>query len=646
MALSVIPSSSRLLALSAAAQCRLISAVLVLAGFVAYSNSLDVPLILDDWATIQENPKIRQVQPLWEALRPPENTGVGGRPIANLSFVLNYALSGDSLRGYHAGNILIHLCGGLLLFGVVRHTLALPRWSSRFAAHAPLLAGAVAALWLLHPIQTQSVAYLSQRTESLMGLFYLGTLYAFLRGAQSSSFARLCWHALAIVSCACGMATKEGMVTVPALIALLDVLFVAGSVRNALRQRGLLYVGLASTWILLAFLMSGLRGRGVGLGLAADWPAYVLIECEAVCRYLWLSLWPANLIFDYGTDLHPGGIATVLSIGVLIALIALAIVGLRRRALWGFFVVWFLITLSPTSSVVPIPLQPISENRVYLPLVGVSAAVVALVYRLRPRSLLPFSAAAALAFVALTFARNSDYRTQVSIWADTVAKIPSSSRARNNYGQALQNIGRLAESHAEFEAAIQINPRYAGAYANLASSFGLLGQHDRAVTAAQRAVELEPTDAHASYNLGIALMHSGRLPEAAAALAAATQKRPTFAEAFAWHGHVMLELNRPADAMLLAEQALALKPSLLRPRLVQGEALIQTNRSAEALPHFETALQLAPNLIGAHNNLGLALWKLGRHAEAAAHFETALRLDPHFAPARANLTKLRERAQP
>jgi len=512
-----------------------------------------------------------------------------------------------------------------------------------------------------------------------MGLFYLGTGYAFLRGAHSSSSARL-WHALAVLSCTCGMASKEGMVTVPVLIALFDVLFVAGSVRNALRQRGLLYAGLAATWILLAFLMSGLRGRGVGLGLAANWTAYVLIECEAICRYLWLSVWPANLIFDYGTDLHPGGIATVLSIGVLIALVGFAIVGLRRRALWGFFIVWFLVTLSPTSSVVPIPLQPISENRIYLPLVGVSAAVVALVYRLRARLLLPFAAAAALAFATLTFARNSDYRTQVSIWADTVAKIPSSSRARNNYGQALQSIGRLAEAHAQFEAAIQINPRYAGAYANLASSFGLLGQHDRAVAAAQRAVELEPTDAHASYNLGIALMHSGRLPEAALALAAATQKRPTFAEAFAWLGQVMLQLNRPADAISLAEQALVLKPSLLMPRLVQGDAFIQSNRPAEAanafstavrfhpnqpaaylglgtallqdqrpaeaLPHFTTALQLAPNLIGAHNNLGLALWKLGRTADAAAHFETALRMDPTFAPAREKLAKLQAGAQP
>src|SRR5688572_21422467 len=133
------------------------AAILLAAAVVAYANSFSVPLLFDDWVTIQHNPRLRQLWPIWSAFNPPEFTGVGGRPVANLSFVLNYAISGESVPGFHAGNLLFHFLAGLTLFGIVRQTLLLPKWAEQFQRSAGGVALAAAALWMLQPVQTQSV---------------------------------------------------------------------------------------------------------------------------------------------------------------------------------------------------------------------------------------------------------------------------------------------------------------------------------------------------------------------------------------------------------------------------------------------------------------------------------------------------------
>src|SRR5688500_477519 len=200
--------------------------LLAVAAVLAYANSFSVPLLFDDWVTIQHNPRLRQLWPIWSALSPPEYSGVGGRPVANLSFVLNYALTGESVPGFHAINLAIHFLAGLTLFGIVRRTLRLPQWRERFHRSAGAVALAVAGLWMLQPVQTQSVTYVSQRTESLMGLFYLFTLYAFIRGATSPG--SRAWFIAAVASCFAGMGTKEGMVTIPVIILLYDFVFLSG----------------------------------------------------------------------------------------------------------------------------------------------------------------------------------------------------------------------------------------------------------------------------------------------------------------------------------------------------------------------------------------------------------------------------------
>jgi len=161
--------------------------VVVAAGLLAYCNSFTGGFFHDDFTSIPENPTIQRLWPIWQALSPPHRgeLTVEGRPLINLSLAINYALGGYNVWGYHALNLTVHILAGLTLLGIVRRTLRQPALRDRFGAAANELGLATAVLWTVHPLQTESVTYIVQRAESIMGLFYLLTLYCFIRGAES-----------------------------------------------------------------------------------------------------------------------------------------------------------------------------------------------------------------------------------------------------------------------------------------------------------------------------------------------------------------------------------------------------------------------------------------------------------------------------
>ena len=185
---------------------RLAAVVMLVAGTaLAYSNSFSGPLVFDDIASITENASLRSWSPPWAPLIPQHGAGntVDGRPVLNFSLALNYAAGGTAVAGYHLVNLLIHVAAALVLFGLVRRTLLLPRLAENFGRRSLPIAFATALLWALHPLQTESVTYIIQRAESLVSLFYLLTLYCFARGAVSPRPRR--WLAAGTGACLCGM---------------------------------------------------------------------------------------------------------------------------------------------------------------------------------------------------------------------------------------------------------------------------------------------------------------------------------------------------------------------------------------------------------------------------------------------------------
>lgn len=215
-------------------------------------TSLSGPFVFDDTASIVENPTIRHLWPIGPVLTPPYVAAetVGGRPVLNLSFAINYLFGGASPLGYHALKGVVHALAGLILFGVLRRTLELPAMRSvaeKLAPESILFALATALLWAVHSLQTESVTYAAQRAESLMGLLYLLTLYCFIRyagggidrdskGPGVSRAGSRVWAALAVAACLLGMGTKEVMVSAPAIVFLYDRIFVSGRFREAWRR--------------------------------------------------------------------------------------------------------------------------------------------------------------------------------------------------------------------------------------------------------------------------------------------------------------------------------------------------------------------------------------------------------------------------
>ena len=620
-----------------------VASILILAILGAYWNSCHVPFLLDDSLAIDDNPSIRQLGRMGDVLSP--STGpTAARPVLNLSLALNYAAGGASVQGYHGGNLLIHICAGLALFGIVRRTLLLPGLSQRYGEAALPLAGFAALLWVLHPLQTESVTYISQRAESLMGLFYLLTLYCFIRSVTAES--RNCWLILSVAACFCGMATKQVMVTAPVLVLLYDRAYVSGSWRVALANRRWYYVSLAVTWLLLGFLMhqSSLAAVSVGFHAGVGWPTYALTELHVVTDYLKLAFWPHPLVFDYGSEILATDPRTVAPYALIIAAILAGVaIAWRRSPMAGFLGCCFFLILAPTSTVVPVAAQPMAESRMYLPLAAIVVCVTLLIYALGQRKKFVVLGLIAAGLGVLTIRRNYDYRSELSIWEDTVAQCPRDARGQCNLGMALARIpGRLADAIAHCEEALRLNPAYAEAHNNLGFALAQApGRRSDAIAHCEEAVRLRPDYAEAHNNLANILAQiPGRLPDALAHYEEALRHKPDFAEAHSNLAMVMAQMpGRLADAVAHGQEALRLKSDSAEAHCNLGMALAQMpGRLADAIAHYEEAVRLKPDFAQAQNNLANALARMpGRSADAIAHYEEAVRLKPDFALAHNNL---------
>ncbi len=584
--------------------------ILLLISGVAYFNTFSVPFMFDDKPAITGNPSIRH----WTtALSPPNvGSGVTGRPLVNLSLALNHAVSGDAVWSYHALNLLIHAGAGLALFGIVRRTLMRPVFGERLRTAAEPLAFAIAALWLAHPLQTESVTSIIQRTESLVGLFYLFTLYGVVRSLDASPRSWL-WGAGSVVACLLGMAAKEVMVTAPLMVLLYDRTFAAGSWREAVRLRGRYYLALACTWLLLGWLVlstGGTRGEAAGFGLGVTPWMYALTQCRAVLLYVQLALWPHPLVFDYGSDIVRQASEVGWQIIALVALLGAAAYAWWRRLPAGFIGAWFFLILAPSSSVVPLVSQTIAEHRMYLPLAAVIALVVGWTYAGLGRIALYAAYVLVPLAMLLTVQRNRDYHTEETLWTDTVAKAPDNSRARINLAEVLINEGRPAEALEHATEAVRLRPNHAEAQTNLGIVNAQLGRPAEALAACGKAVELRPDYARGRSNYGIVLAQSGRWSEA---------------------------ITQFEEALRLAADA----PDAVRIRGNLARALLRANRWNEAVTQFSAVIKADPGAADMHYNLALALGLSGRDAEAIAELQTVLQLDPAHAGARAALEAAR-----
>lgn len=615
--------------------------LLAVAGIAAYANSFQGAFVFDD-REILTNSYIRQLWPPWvSALSPTYRT----RPLIGLSLALNYAISGTGVWSYHLFNLLVHILAGLTLFGIVRHTLNTSLLRERFGRHSFAIALVVAVIWEVHPLNTQSVTYVIQRCESLMGLFYLVTIYCFIRSLDSPR--KRLWQGATIATCAAGMLSKQVMATAPIVVFLYDVVFVAGSVQLAWQQRRRLYAGLAATWILTAATIAFAAPdptAGFSATLLSPW-AYFLSQFSVIVHYLRLALWPDVLIIDYDWPAARTA-ASILPFAIPLAVAGVAsVVALARRKPAGFLGVSFFLILSVTSSFMPIA-DLAFEHRMYLPLTVVIVFLVTAAYLLgmRAAKLVPVDGSASafriLALILVTIAvaglgfrtvrRNEDYRSDLTMWMEVVSQRPENGRAHNNLGMLLAERGLTEEAADEFSLSCKYSPTVAEAQNNYGLALSTLGNYDQGIAHLAEALRLKPDYADAHCNLGRALIGKGSLDEAIAELHRAIELNPDYAEAYYYAGVAFEKQHNPSQAMVEFNAALRLKPQWIG--ALSHVSLLLATSSDPLVRNAGEAMRLAERAVdlsrGSHPAplaaLGAVYAAVGRFPEAAQAAQKAM----------------------
>lgn len=606
------------------------AAVLVLAGLLTYANSLSGAFLLDDQATIVDNPQIRALWPLAGVLSPEPGSSASGRPLVSLSFAINYALGGLDVRGYHAWNIAVHIACALVLFGIVRRTLNLPKVRSHIGDAGTDLAFAIALVWTVHSLNTEAVDYLTQRSESMVALCLLLTLYAAIRSA-GPIHSRV-WRGAAVAACVFGTGCKESIVVAPLVVVLFDRAFLVESWRQALRARGLLYVGLASAWLALAVLnASGPRSEVVGFSTGVSWWTYLLNQTVMLATYARLAVWPRSLVVFYGWPL-PLAFGDVWPHALVVTLVFVAVLaGVLRASMLAFPGAWFFLTLAPTSSIVPIATEVGAERRMYLPLMALVALAVVGFYAswqvvarrwIRLEEPLAQRAAAiggTACLVALcgwlaatTIARNREYASALTMARTVVERRPTSV-----------------------------------AHHILAEQLIASGLHEEGVTHLRQAVALG--DSRAGFLLGVELFNAGKLNEALEQLDVFTRTwglpyrlvphwlEPLPAEvvtALLGMSRAFAIQARWAQSAERAQRILAMAPGHVEARVLLANALFGQQRFAEASREYREYLKAKPDDARALMDFGVSMVAGGQLVDAIAAFRRVVEIEPQNPGAR------------
>jgi tetratricopeptide (TPR) repeat protein len=588
---------------------------LALLVILIYANTLGSPFIFDSRNNIESNPHIRiskiTLNDLTEAaFKSPAKQ----RPLSNISFALNYYLHGYNVVGFHVVNILIHISTGFLLYLFVKTTFCTPALRSRYGNYM-WISFFTAAVWMVHPLQTQSVSYIVQRMNSLAAMFYILSILLYARFRLSRQQRKKWWlFSGCILAGIVALASKQTAATLPVFIIVYEWYFFRNLDLKWLKNHILLLTGclLLAAVIALALLgsnpldgiLEGYKGRDFTL------TQRLLTESRVVIFYLSQLLWPhpsrLNLDHDFALSnslLDP--MTTFFSIFTIAALIGLAVVTARKQRLLSFCIVWFFGNLVIESSI--LPLEIIFEHRVYLPSMMFSLIVVLFVSRwVKPTWLQAVLLCAMVTVGAVwTYERNTVYSDRITFWQDCVDKSPRKARPYNNLGVALADQGYHDEALKKYRKALQIDPHYQDPVANIGLSMAEQGKMEESITQFSKALEINPKDYKTLNNLGASL----------------------------------IVVDRHAEAVQYLSEAITLDPYYAQAHNNLGVARQHQGRIEEAIDHFSTAVQLDPDYVQAYNNLGIILANQGRFKEAIAQFSAALKVNPAYKSARFNLEK-------
>jgi protein O-mannosyl-transferase len=594
--------------------CLLLAAI----TFAVFGQTLTHEFIdFDDRTYVYENPMVTgglNLKGIAWAFTHVQNAN--WHPLTWLSHMLDCQLYGLHPAGHHLTNVILHAATVIALFLVLRQmTGAL--WRSAF----------VAAVFAIHPLRVESVAWVAERKDVLSGLFFMLTIGAYVR------YARHPWsplrYGLVVLLFAMGLMCKPMLVTLPLVLLLLDywpLRRTESTGKLVLEKLPLLALSAASCLLTLLVqkeAMSTTASISVPLRFAN-----ALTTCMV---YLGQMVWPAGLAVFYPFP-HNGLPPLELALaGVLLAGFSVTAWAARRKQPWlliGW--VWYLVMLLPVVGIIQVGRQAHADRYTYLPQIGIYLAVTWLVAEWRVNRAVMGSLMAGVVTVLMFCAwkQTGYWKDRETLWTRTLTCTTGNDTAHNNLGYVLFQKGRVDEAIDHFRRTLQIDPNYKDTHYNLANALLQKGNLDEAIVQYREALQLKPDHVEALVNLGNALRQTGKADEAIIQYQKALQTDPDNADARNNLGIVLFQKGRTDEALTQFQKVLQINPDNADAHDNLGSALLQTGKADEAIGQFQMALHSKPDDAQTHYNLGSAFYQKGRMAEAINEYQRALQIKP------------------
>jgi len=561
-------------------------------------------------------------------------------PLTWLSHMADCRLFGLEAGRHHLMNVFIHILNAILLF-LVLHRMTKAMWQSAF----------VAALFALHPLHVESVAWAAERKDVLSTLFWMLTMGAYAFYVENPAPKR---YLPLLLFFALGLTAKPMLVTLPFVLLLLDYWPLArfrigktaprsltAGLAPLIREKIPLFV-LSAAASIITFVAQK-HGGAVETIESLSIPDRLANAAHAYVQYILKMFWPQDLAAFYP---FPGSIPPweVAGSFALLALMTVAFIYTARRLpVLTVGWLWYLGTLVPVIGLVQVGSQAMADRYTYIPLIGIFVMAAWGVPELTKMARLKAAGSGVAAVIVILSLAVVSWK-QVSYWRDNLTlfghAIEITDRnhlAHNNLGLAFLERGELDTAAMHFRKAAAYNPTQAEAYNNLGMVFMKQGRTDEATSYFRQALSINPNSAEAYSNMGDALASQGKIEEAMRCFRESLRLKPDNASAFVNLGYAAASQGNWSDAIFYFEQTIRIRPNSAEVHYNLGNSLVAAKRTEEAVAHFREAVRIKPDYAKAYNNLGSTLLLLGRVDEAVAGFRRALEIQPGYETARENL---------
>lgn len=608
--------------------------ILCLLGILIYANTFQTPFQFDDKDFIVNNPDIRNLQDtktIWKAIGHP------ARFVAFYTFALNYHFHKLDVIGYHIVNLLIHLINSILVFWFAFLTLGTPAVKDKpYTQDKVLIAFFSALIFLSHPIQTESVTYITQRFASLATLFYILSMCLYISGRLTKRGTG--FYIGAVIAGVLGMFTKSITFTLPLAIILFDICFFQTDNKdkpiNFKR-----YIPILGFLIIIPAIFSFKIPQIVMREYASRSHegdqisvfTYLFTQFRVLVTYIRLMFVPLNQNFDYDYPVSSSIFEwpAYLSFIVLLFVFLFAIKIARRHRVIAFGIFWFFLTLAVESTIIVLP-HVIFEHRLYLPLAGCSMMISLVIYSLS-RSRSAFQSMMIIIILTLsilTVQRNRVWRDGVSLWSDVISKSPQKSRPYHNRGFHYLEKKEYLKALQDFDMTIRLNPKYLQAYSNRATAYRALGRIDLAVQDYNKAIELQPHNAQAYHNRAHAFASMGQVEKAFSDYSKALSLKRDHLLVYYNRGLLYKKLNQFDKAIDDFSKAIEIYPDFSYAHLERGRVYLAQNKLEAAINDFSAGLELQPHNVNGYNNRAVAFGRQKKYDLSIQDFSRAIEIAP------------------